>query len=175
MTDNSYQLETINPHTGEPYSERPNKTQQKRDMKIQHDLGKSLVELPASKFGEVTLSDRMYDAVFLAKRLKKAALQRQLRFMSSIMGEEDIKTIQLQLKRLSIPQQQETEAFHQVEQWRDKLIAGDEALMNKLVESINADRQHLRQLIRNAVKEAKQEKPPKSSRLIFKYITELQG
>ncbi len=174
MTDNSYQLETINPHTGEPYSIRPNKTELKRDMKAAHDLGRALVELAPSRFDDVTLSTRMYDAVFMAKKLKKAALQRQLRFISGIMSEEDVETIQLQLRQIAMPQQQETEAFHELEEWRDKLITGDDDLMNELVGALNADRQHLRQLVRNASKEAQQNKPPKSSRLLFKYLKELQ-
>jgi len=174
MTDNSYQLENINPNTGEPYSERPNKTQLKRDMKVLHDLGKALVELAPSRFEEVTLSTRMYDAVFMAKKLKKAALQRQLRFISGIMNEEDIETIQLQLRQIALPHQQETEAFHELEEWRDKLISGDNDLINELVTTFNADRQHLRQLVRNASKEAQLDKPPKSSRILFKYLKELQ-
>ncbi len=174
MTDNSYQLETINPHTGEPYSIRPNKAELKREMKVLHDLGRALVELAPSKFDEVTLSTRMYDAVFVAKKLKKAALQRQLRFISGIMSEEDVKTIQLQLKQIAMPHQQETEEFHEIEQWRDKLIAGDNDLSNELVNTLNADRQHLRQLIRNANKEAQLNKPPKASRILFKYLKELQ-
>ncbi len=175
MTDNSHQLEEINPHTGEPYSLRPNKTALKREMKMFHDLGRELVELPAKKYAEVTLSDRMLAAVTEAKRLKKSALQRQLRFISSIMGEEAVETIQTQLKQLAIPHLQETEAFHEVEEWRDRLIAGDNDLMNELVQQFdNIDRQHLRQLVRNSMKEAQQNKPPKSSRLLFKYLRELQ-
>ena len=174
MTDNSYQLETINPHTGEPYSERPNKTKLKRDMKVLHDLGRALVELAPSRLDEVTLSSRMYDAVFMAKKLKKSALQRQLRFISGIMKEEDIEKIQLELRKIAIPQQQENKAFHELEEWRDKLIAGDNDLMNELVSTLNADRQRLRQLVRNANKEAQEKKPPKSSRLLFKYLKELQ-
>ncbi|MCF6191398.1 MAG: DUF615 domain-containing protein [Cocleimonas sp.] len=174
MTDNSYQLDTINPHTGEPYSIRPNKTELKREMKELHDLGRALVELAPSRFDDVTLSTRMYDAVFMAKKLKKAALQRQLRFISGIMVEEDVETIQLQLRKIAMPHQQETEAFHELEEWRDKLIAGDNDLMNELVTTLNADRQHLRQLVRNASKEAEQNKSPKSSRILFKYLKEQQ-
>lgn len=174
MTDNSYQLETINPHTGEPYSVRPNKTELKREMKALHDLGRKLVELAPSRFDEVTLSSRMYDAVFMAKKLKKAALQRQLRFISGIMVEEDVDLINIQLKQIALPHQQETEAFHELEEWRDKLIAGDNELSNEIVTTLNADRQQLRQLIRNAGKEAQQNKPPKASRLLFKYLKELQ-
>ncbi|WP_256361359.1 dual-action ribosomal maturation protein DarP [Methylomonas koyamae] len=36
-----------------------------------------------------------------------------------------------------------------------------------------ADTQHLRQLQRNALKEAKEAKPPKSARLLYKYLKQL--
>lgn len=173
MTDNSHQLEDINPHTGLPYKERPNKTALKREMKALHDLGRELIELPNSKFETIPLSERMYEAVFSGKKMKKSALQRQLRFISSIMIEEDVEAIQLQLKLLAQPIQQANDEFHQLEEWRDQLIAGDNELLNRLVDEHNADRQHLRQLVRNANKEVSQNKPPKSSRLLFKYLKEL--
>ena len=133
-----------------------------------------MVERAPSRFDEVNLSKRMYDAVFMAKKLKKAAIRRQRRFISGIMSEEDVETIQLQLRQIAIPHQQETEAFHEIEEWRDKLIAGDNDLMNELITTLNADRQHLRQLVRNASKEAQLGKPPKSSRILFKHLKELQ-
>lgn len=174
MTDNSHQLDDINPHTGEPYKIRPNKTQLKREMKILHDLGRELVELTQNKFDQVTLSERMYDAIISAKKMKKAALQRQLRFISSIMEEEDVETIQRELKQLALPQQKETEELHQLENWRDQLIDGDNDLIEQLVTEVNADRQKMRQLIRNTNKEAQQNKPPKSYRLLFQYLKELK-
>ena len=174
MTDNSYQLEDINPHTGLPYSERPNKTALKREMKMLHDLGRELVELPDTKFETIPLSERMYDAVSSGKKMQKSALQRQLRFISSIMNEEDVEAIQFQLKLLKQPLEKANDEFHQVEEWRDQLIVGDNDLVNTLVEDIQADRQKLRQLVRNASKEAQQNKPPKASRLLFKYLKELQ-
>jgi len=175
MTDNSHQLDNINPHTGEPYKERPNKTQLKRKMKAFHDLGRELVELPANKYESISLSERMLKAVNDAKKLKKSSLQRQLRYISGIMSEEETETIQKQLKQLAIPKQEEVSAFHEVETWRDRLLEGDNDLMNELVSQfLNCDRQYLRQLIRNSNKENQQNKPPKSSRLLFKYLRELQ-
>ena len=174
MTDNSHQLEDINPHTGLPYKERPNKTALKREMKVLHDLGRELVELAPSKFETLPLSERMYEAVFSGKKMKKSALQRQLRFISGIMQEEDVEAIQLQLKVIAQPTEQANDEFHQLETWRDQLIAGDNDLLNKLVEENNADRQQLRQFVRNANKEAQQNKPPKASRLLFKYLKEIQ-
>lgn len=174
MTDNSHQLDNINPHTGEPYKERPNKTALKREMKALHELGRELVELPSSKLEDISLSERMLDAVILAKKLKKSSLQRQLRFISGIISEEDIETIQAQLKQLALPLQQDVDVFHEIEEWRDRLLTGDNDLnndlINELVDTLNADRQHLRQLVRNANKEEQQNKPPKASRLLFKYL-----
>lgn len=173
MTDNSHQLENINPHTGEPYKERPNKSALKREMKQLHSLGCELVNLSTNKLDQVILSERMQDAVILAKTLKKSALQRQLRYISGIIDDEDIETIQFQLKQFALPHQQDVEAFHGIEEWRDKLISGDNELINTLVDDMNADRQQLRQLVRNANKEAQNNKPPKASRLLFKYLKNL--
>jgi ribosome-associated protein len=98
-----------------------------------------------------------------------------LRYISGIIHEEDIETVQKELKQLALPAQQEVEAFHEIEEWREKLLAGDNDLMNTLlVQFKNADRQYLRQLLRNANKESQQNKPPKSSRLLFKYLKNLQ-
>jgi len=173
MTDNSHQLEDINPNTGEPYKERPNKTQLKREMKVLHDLGRQLVELTPSKLSEISLSERMADAIVAARKMKKSALQRQLRYISGIMQEEDVETIQKELKQLALPQQKATEELHQLENWRDRLIGGDNDLLNELVETLHAERQHLRQLVRNANKETQQNKPPKAARLLFKYLKDL--
>jgi ribosome-associated protein len=80
------------------------------------------------------------------------------------------------LHKLQQPHKDEVKAFHQLEQWRDQLLLGDQDLLNEMASKFeNFDRQHIRQLIRNAKKEQEQNKPPKSARLLFKYLTEIQG
>ena len=50
--------------------------------------------------------------------------------------------------------------FHELEQWRERLISeGSEALNERLEAFPGADRQHLRQLIRNALREHAAGKP----------------
>ena len=67
-------------------------------------------------------------------------------------------------------------AFHRLEQWRDQLLAGDNAVLDTLLNEFDVvDFQYLRQLVRNAAKEKKNNKPPKSARLLFQYLKELQG
>ncbi len=91
------------------------------------------------------------------------------------MLEEDADAIREALRLVKLPHKKEVEQFHQLETWRDQLVAGDNAIFNEILESNpTADRQHINQLIRNANKEAKQNKPPKSSRILFKYLQELQ-
>jgi ribosome-associated protein len=53
------------------------------------------------------------------------------------------------------------------------IAGGNDALTEFLHEYDYADRQQLRQLVRNAQKEAELAKPPKSSRLLFRYLKEL--
>ena len=60
-----------------------------------------------------------------------------------------------------------------MERWRARLIAEPTALAEFLAKFPLADIQQLRTLIRNAQREAAAEKPPKSSRELFKLIREI--
>ncbi|MCK5917303.1 MAG: DUF615 domain-containing protein [Cocleimonas sp.] len=157
------------------YAIRPNKEELKREHNALHTLGRELVELPESLFATLPLSERVKDQIVAAKKFKKSALQRQLRFISGLMLEEDADAIREALRLVKLPHKKEVEQFHLLETWRDQLIAGDNAIFNEILNvHPRADRQHMNQLIRNASKEAKQNKPPKSSRMLFKYLQELQ-
>ena len=156
------------------YAERPNKTLIKKELYALQDLAKRIIALPDSYFQALPLSEGMRDAFLLARRIERAALQRQLRYIAGRFHEEDVEAIELTIARQNAPQKEAVERLHRVEEWRDKLIAGDNALLTDLVNQFaTCDAQHLRQLVRNANKETKANKPPKSSRLIFKYLNDL--
>ncbi len=157
------------------YAIRPNKTQLKREIKVLNDLGKELIALPPSALKKVPLSEQMREAVEDGKRFSRGALQRQLRRIASLMQHEDIEAIQQELERQKQPSKQQTAEFHQLEQWRDRLIDGDEKLLTDLIDQFPLiDRQFIRQIVRNAATERKKEKPPKSARALFKYLAELK-
>jgi ribosome-associated protein len=64
--------------------------------------------------------------------------------------------------------------LHRAEQWRERLIAdGDAALTELLAEHPHANRQHLRQLARNAHDERLKNKPPHAYRELFRELREL--
>lgn len=154
------------------YSIRPNKTQIKREIRVYNLLGKELAAMPDAALKKIPISDAMREAIADAKRFSRGALQRQLRRIAALMQEEDVELIQQELARLKQPSKQQTAEFHQLEQWRDRLIAGDDKLLTELIDQYPViDRQHIRQLVRNAQLELKREKPPKSARSLFKYLS----
>ena len=158
------------------YAVRPNKTQLKREIRVLNDLGKQLIALPAGSLAKMPITEKMRDAIKDAQRFSRGALQRQLRRIGNLMQLEDVPAIELELKKLLQPTKQQTLELHQLEQWRDRLIVGDDKLLNELFEKFeDVDGQYLRQTIRNAQKEKKLEKAPKSARLLFKYLSQLMA
>lgn len=175
--DDSIYHEENHPEEARVYAERPNKTAIKRDMLALRDLGKRLAALHPSRLDEVPIDDSLRDAIVLARRLKKGALKRQFIFIEKLMRrlvDEEVDAIRDALDQIDQPHREEVARLHQLEAWRDRLLAGDEVLLNGIIEQYPAaERQHLRQLIRNADREAAANKPPKSSRALFQYLNDL--
>jgi ribosome-associated protein len=158
------------------YAERPNKTRLKVLKQQHHKLGKQLTELSMSQFEKIPMSAHLREAILLAKKFQKAALKRQLKYISGLMCEENVDEILMVLQQQNLPDQQEVAHFHQIEQWRDQLIAGDRKILNQLIQQFETiDRQYINQLIRNSVREKKFDKPPKSSRVLFRYLKSLEA
>ena len=156
------------------YAERPNKTLIKRELDRLQAVLKRLIAISTSHFEQVPMSDDLRENLLLARRIERAALQRHIRYMSGRMDNEDVELMTLTMDRLSHPAVVATEKLHRAEEWRDKLIAGDNKLITELVGTLpNCDAQYLRQLVRNANSEAKKKKPPKSARLLYKYLHDL--
>ncbi len=158
------------------YAVRPNKTQIKRDIRELNDLGKELICLAPSALKKIPLSEAMLSEIADGRRFSRGALQRQLRRIAGLLQHENLDAITLELTRQKQPSKQQTAEFHQLEQWRDRLIDGDEKLLTDLIDQFSAiDRQTIRQLVRNAARERKLDKPPKSARSLFKYLSQMKS
>ena len=156
------------------YAERPNKTLIKRELENIQAVLKRMIALPSGHFDQIPMSDDLRENLTLARRIERAALQRHIRYMSGRTENEDLELMTLTMDRLEHPAVMATEKLHRAEEWRDKLIGGDNALITELVSTLpGCDAQYLRQLIRNANSEAKRNKPPKSARLLYKYLHDL--
>lgn len=150
------------------------KSEIKRDAEALKKLGEKLVDLTKAKLDKIPLEDALLEAVNLAQRLQKEARRRQLQYIGKLLRGMDVEPIQAALEKLENKHQQQQAMLHKLELLRDELVAkGDDVLTDFLTDYPQADRQHLRNLIRTASKEKEQNKPAKAYREIFQYLKEI--
>lgn len=105
--------------------------------------------------------------------MSKGALKRQIGYISKNMADEAVDEARELLTALKQPQAKANAHFHQLEKWRDQLIGGDDAIVDTLVSQHQADRQKLRQLVRNAAQEAERQLSPRAARQLFQYLRKI--
>jgi ribosome-associated protein len=151
------------------------KSQRKRDMLKLQDMGEQLTKLSASQLQKLTLPEELRDAVLAAQQINsRGAHKRQLQYIGRLMRDIDPQPIQQQLDDLLLQSAAATRHFHQLEQWRERLLDdGDHAVTDLVQAHPETDIQHLRQLIRAAQKEKLGNKTPRAARAIFQYLREL--
>lgn len=157
----------------EPSDDFVSKSQKKRDMAERQALGTQLVKLTDSQLLQMPLDDELRDAVLLARKIrnKHEGYRRQLQFIGKLMRARDIDAIQQAVASLVNSRQEHTAHFQALEAQRDRLLAGgNEALNDFLQQHPDADRQQLRQLIRQANKQHAENKPPVAARQLFVYL-----
>ncbi len=158
------------------YAVRPNKTAIKRDIAEIARLAEQLCELSESQIQTLGFEESLQNAILEAARMPpKAARKRQLKFITAQLRKLELEPVIEQIDRIQSKSIHVVREHHQAEQWRDRLLAddGQRALTELLGKFPTADRQRLRQLQRNAIKEAKAGKPPKSARLLYREIRTL--
>ena len=150
------------------------KSKIKREFLRVQELGRELVELPEKHLIKFPLREETFDAIRAAKSLNRGARQRQLRYLGGLLVHEPLEAISEALQNALYPDREAVEQFHEIEIWRDKLLADGEPAIDELIAIVPAtERQKMRQLIRNSLREQKQGKPPRSARLLFKYLRDL--
>ncbi|MDD2054661.1 ribosome-associated protein [Pseudomonas putida] len=151
------------------------KTQIKRELHALVDLGERLTTLKPDVVAKLPLTDGLRRALAEApKHTANIARKRHILFIGRLMRDQDIDAILVLLDQLDASTRQYNERFHNLERWRDRLIAGADDVLEKFVGDYpEADRQQLRSLIRQAQHELAHNKPPAATRKIFKYIREL--
>jgi ribosome-associated protein len=152
------------------------KSQRKREATALQTLGKELVNLNQEQLNQIELPESLRRAINEAKKInKRGGLKRQLQYIGKIMRSIDAKPIIHAIDAMNQKDHHSNALFHQLEQWRDRLISDDKQALTEAFEAFpDADRQHLRHLIRKAVRERDENKPPESSRTLFRYLRELQ-
>jgi ribosome-associated protein len=151
------------------------KSQRKRDMDELKKLGVELLEFSDDALRQL-LPEALLEAMRTAKRItSNNARKRQLQYIGKLLKDIDPAPLREAVDARNHQHATHTRGFHQLEVLRDKLIMeGDSALPGVLALFPRTDRQHLRKLIRQARKEQETGQPPRASRLLFRYLRELQ-
>jgi ribosome-associated protein len=159
----------------EYYAVRPNKTQIKKDIAALFALGEEISALSPDQQDLLMLPEKISQAVREVSGMPhKGARKRLLKYIAGQLHLIDASPIIEKLARIKNKSAHAVREHHLAEKWRDRLIAeGNDSVTEFLDDFPSADSQQLRQLIRNAQKEISASKPPKSARLLYRYLKEL--
>ena len=112
------------------------KSQKKREADYLQKIGIKLIELSSAKLDELPLTEQLYKAIIDAKSIKShGAKRRQAQLIGKLMRSADSEAILEAYNQLIDEESAVTANFHEIEQWRDKLINEDK---NSLTEFIDA-------------------------------------
>ena len=157
----------------------PSRSMEKREALDVLALAKELVALAPRALERVPLSDALREHVMEARRITaNIAHKRQVGFLAKQMRkrEDELPAIRTALEAPKVEHQRAANALHRIEEWRARLLnEGDEAINELLLALPQADRQQLRQLVRQAKQEAEKNKPPAAARALFRVIQAAYG
>ena len=81
----------------DPQPEEKSRSQVKREYRELKDLGIQLAGLSVGQLRALPMSEELRDALLAAKGMTRSALQRQFRYLSSLLAEEDVAAIRAAL------------------------------------------------------------------------------
>jgi ribosome-associated protein len=150
------------------------KSQLKREANEVLDLAKKMLAMPEPTLNGLPLDPELREAVDFARGIRAhGARKRQLMTVAKLLRKRDNTQILEAINNLDQKNRQMNARFHHVEAWRDRLLEGDDQQLAQLLDNCpGVNVQTLRQLIRNAKKEAKLGKPPAAARKLFRFLRE---
>ena len=150
------------------------KTELKKDSKKIQAFGKKISELTINNIELFKFPSNIYEATIDLKNLKSnSAKKRQVQYLGKLLREIDLTDAFIIMKQLKVSSQKEIQRNHIIEDWRDKLLNNNESITEFVDLYPNINRQSLRQTILNAQKEKNNNKPPKYSKQLFKFIKDI--
>jgi len=159
----------------EPSKLTKSRTQRKKEAIALQKIGEKLVQLSDEQLRRIDLPAELIEAIVdIRPMTSHGARRRQMQYIGSLMRDVDAAPIEQALLEIEQGEYQRARAFHRGEDWRERLVDGDDEAMMEILNAFpRADRQRLGQLVRSARKEKQNSKPPKSARNLFRYLREL--
>jgi len=133
-------------------NETESKTRRKQRMTELQKMGAELMTLNKRQLDLIDLPENLLSAMREYQRLpnRHEAKRRQMQFIGKLMRAADHDAIREALDKLRAPDRQEMRRAQQIETWGERLLQGDDETVEAfLAEWQHAERQPLRQLLRN--------------------------
>ncbi len=152
--------------------EPKSKSQKKRDADALQKIGVELVALSLDKLNTLPLPDNLKQAILDAKSLKShGAVRRQAQLIGKLMRSADSEAVLAGYELMLAEGNAKTADFHQMERWRERLIKEGKHALTEFVSSYpQVDVTKLRQLIKKAVDEQKNDQNLGASKALFRYL-----
>lgn len=151
------------------------KTDLKRESTELQKLGEDLMTLRADLMDKLALPDKLLEALAEARRITNfEGRRRQMQFVGKLMRQLDpavLDAARAALAEQHMPSARETAQLHAAEQWRERLIADDDAVAQWINTFPGTDTQQLRALVRQARKDA----PPVDQAAVSQGLAPRQG
>lgn len=152
----------------------PSKSQKKRESTALQALGTELVKLSRERLAKIQMPDSLRDALLEAQKISAhGAKKRQLQLIGKLMRGVDAAPLQAAMDEINGTSEAAIAHQKRLERLRTQVME-DEAAFSEIARDYpTADIQHLRQLRRNALKEAQQARPPRAYRELFRQLRDL--
>jgi len=161
------------PPPDESTTERPSKSQRKREMTALQDLGETLLRLTAAELARLDLPEPLREAIGEMARIgSHEARRRHRQYIGKLMRQVDPEPLRAAIEDATGESKQAVALMHRCERLRDALLADDAALEAVLADLPDADVQQLRSTIRAARREHGEGRPPKHARQLYRWLHE---
>jgi ribosome-associated protein len=152
----------------------PSKSQKKRESEALQALGVQLVGLSRERLTRIEMPDKLRTALIDAQRITaNGAKRRQMQYIGKLMRGVDVAPLQAALDEINGVSAVAIAYQKRLERLRARIMEDDAVFAELMSDHPRADIQHLRQLRRNALKEAEQSKPPRAYRELFRQLRSL--
>ena len=157
-----------------PEHARPSKTRRKKESAALQALGEALIELPSAALAAAPIPEKLRDAVELARNLNKhGALRRQRQYIGKLMRDIDSRPLEDFFAKRIARHQGEQRRFHQLERWRDRIVAEGDPAIDQCVVATGADPGQLRALATEVLKAPDEALRKQARRRLFRYLNDL--
>lgn len=158
---------------GQRPSQRPSKTQLKKEMHSLQQLGERLVTLTRDQLERIELPEELREAISFSRGVSShEGRRRHMQYLGKLMRRVDGDALRETLGHVTGESRAAVALMHHAEHWRDRLLADDTVLTEFIAEHPDADVQWLRAAIRAARREHEAQQAPKHAREIYRWLHE---